>query len=590
MPSFHIPNNAYPRLVVALLIAWCLLLNLFGLGDLEFLRHTEADRTLIAWHMLESGNYLVPHLLNSPILTKPPLFYWLLSFCFALFGQVSECLARLPSALLSVVFVLSNYVFLRRASWRVLDAAAASFVLSTSLLFFNLSVLAEIDLTFGFLCSLSFYAAFFAMRDGTYKSTLSMYAFAGLAFLTKGPPIVFFLAAAWSLSLFYAHRENLLSSSFILPRLKAHCLGLLLCMSMICAWLIPLAQEVGVDTLLGQFEVEVLDRVISEGSRERGFLYYGGVIVAGLVPWCAIVVFSLPLFAWREQRRKFLAAFRGFIGDDLLRFHLAVVLSALVMLTIAEGKSSRYLFPVLPLCANLLYGYLRALRDSSAENTLFKVSSYLFPICPLVMISLPLTVTISGVTFSEIWWSSLFLALALALLAYASLNRNRTLLVFAFGLCMLGVRFGQANIYAPHRNSILSVKAVADEIVETLPKDSKLYVLEMYERWLTYYLKKQGRESYRLRPSLASDLAQLDTRIHVLLNMDELWREQEIRFFDPTAKFLGSFHAPRSSFLLYELAASTPLYMELSERFPSNPRKPHPLELEFYRIINTNYP
>ena len=56
------------KLVLGLSL-YALCLNLYGVWALEFFRHTEADRSLIGWEMLQSGEFLVPHLLGSVILT-----------------------------------------------------------------------------------------------------------------------------------------------------------------------------------------------------------------------------------------------------------------------------------------------------------------------------------------------------------------------------------------------------------------------------------------------------------------------------------------------------------------------------------------
>lgn len=50
----------------------------------------------VAWDMLRAGSHGVPLLDGMPYFHKPPLYYWLSEFFFALFGP-HPWLARLPS-------------------------------------------------------------------------------------------------------------------------------------------------------------------------------------------------------------------------------------------------------------------------------------------------------------------------------------------------------------------------------------------------------------------------------------------------------------------------------------------------------------
>ena len=46
-----------------------------GTFSLDFIRDTEADRTLISIEMHQRGTYSVPYLLGQEFLTKPPGYY-----------------------------------------------------------------------------------------------------------------------------------------------------------------------------------------------------------------------------------------------------------------------------------------------------------------------------------------------------------------------------------------------------------------------------------------------------------------------------------------------------------------------------------
>lgn len=59
----------------------------------------------VAREMLESGDWISPHLNGVLFLNKPPLLYWLIASSYALFG-INEAAARLPGILTTIVTVL----------------------------------------------------------------------------------------------------------------------------------------------------------------------------------------------------------------------------------------------------------------------------------------------------------------------------------------------------------------------------------------------------------------------------------------------------------------------------------------------------
>ena len=68
-----------------------------GLGSYALLNNNEGLYAQIAWEMLESGNWVIPHLNGVPYIEKPPLLYWLVAGSFKLFGK-NEWAARFVPA------------------------------------------------------------------------------------------------------------------------------------------------------------------------------------------------------------------------------------------------------------------------------------------------------------------------------------------------------------------------------------------------------------------------------------------------------------------------------------------------------------
>ena len=87
-------------------MAGLLLLNL----NYPLLKPDEYRYAEIGREMLASGDWLVPRLNREPYLDKPPLYYWLTSISYWLFG-FTEWAARLVPACAAFLTILATYVF-----------------------------------------------------------------------------------------------------------------------------------------------------------------------------------------------------------------------------------------------------------------------------------------------------------------------------------------------------------------------------------------------------------------------------------------------------------------------------------------------
>src|SRR5438105_902977 len=99
------------------LLVWAAI-YLPGLGSLE-IKGEEGRRILPAVTMLQTGNYLVPHVGSEPYFRKPPLVNWIVAASFKLTGVRSEWTARLPSALAILAVALTFVARCRRFCSRI---------------------------------------------------------------------------------------------------------------------------------------------------------------------------------------------------------------------------------------------------------------------------------------------------------------------------------------------------------------------------------------------------------------------------------------------------------------------------------------
>ena len=101
----------FPAVTVTLLL--CVFTFMYGLGSYPLLDTNEGLYAEVAREMLDTGHYIIPHLLGVPYLEKPPLLYWLMALSFSLFGP-SAASARVVSAGSILVLSIALFIFCKR--------------------------------------------------------------------------------------------------------------------------------------------------------------------------------------------------------------------------------------------------------------------------------------------------------------------------------------------------------------------------------------------------------------------------------------------------------------------------------------------
>ena len=153
-----------------------------GLHDPDESRYAE-----IAREMLESGNFVVPHLNYVPYLDKPPLTYWTTCLALKVFG-LNEFAVRFVPALSGLLCVIAVYLF---GCAMVGEGAAfrSAIVLSTSALFFALSRTLVTDMVLTLFVTLAVGFLYLSWERGP-RWLIPAYISLALGALTKGPVAV----------------------------------------------------------------------------------------------------------------------------------------------------------------------------------------------------------------------------------------------------------------------------------------------------------------------------------------------------------------------------------------------------------------
>lgn len=310
----------------------------FRLGDKGFWnKHSEARRAEIAREMAVSGQWLIPTLNGRPILTKPPLGYWLMALSFKATGRYDEWSARLPASILGLL-ALFFCALLGRELLDEKSGLLSLVILGTSPLFLFESRMAGIDMVVASFTTASFlfYVRMDKSQDNRSRWTNAFFLgiSLGLASLTKGPVGLLPLAAiVGHLTL---SKEWTAQKAWTL--LAATGIACLLCVPWVLAALrVPGSLAVAHQETVGRWGGEI-------DNNEPWYFYLYSLI--GMGPW----FFFLVPAVFISLKKNPLRSGQGFLTIGLL--------AILVIESLVRQKKHYYLLPVYPLAALITAGFL----------------------------------------------------------------------------------------------------------------------------------------------------------------------------------------------------------------------------------------
>jgi len=325
-----------PTLLLLLTLLWAAL-YLPGLGGPE-LKGEEGRRVLPGLTMLETGEWVLPHLNGEPYLRKPPLINWVVAGAVRLTGETSEWSVRLPSVL--SVLALTLVLAWSGSRWMGTrgGALAGLFVLVNASLL-EKGRLAEIEALYIALSGIAigWWVAGWMRRESGWRLWLVPQIALALGILAKGPvPHVFFFYGVVLLLLHADGEKRRLLS-------VAHFASLALGIGLVLLWWIPyqkatadlgandvMAREL-IRRVLGRFEPVNLLRAFANGLPW---------ILFGALWWSPRVLETLRS---RNERLALLVR--------TLRWPVPVVFIGLMLI---GGMLPRYTLPLYPLLVLLL--------------------------------------------------------------------------------------------------------------------------------------------------------------------------------------------------------------------------------------------
>ena len=308
-----------------------LLLVLPFQGTRPFMGRDENRYPEVAYEMLQSGDYLVPHFKGRIHLTKPPLTYWAIAASYKLLG-VSPWGARLPNALAFAFTTL--FVFLMGKELFGKDAGyLAALLYMGTLVPFAAANIVTTDTLLVMWESAALWTFLRGIKEGRKRWFLLMWLFWALAFLTKGTAILPVAAGAF---LFWFINRKRFFSPFYGP-------GILLFLALGLSWYLYI--WIHIPGALNTFWVEqIYGRIFSDVFHRNSkwyapFYLYLPLLTLGAFPVSWLWVKNISRFSWQAFKKAFCQKWE----ISYLTYQFGV---PLVVFCLAKSRLPLYILPL----------------------------------------------------------------------------------------------------------------------------------------------------------------------------------------------------------------------------------------------------
>ena len=510
-PFFHKQS-----LYIPVLIAVCLILFFFNLGDRALWDIDEGKHSVTSKNMVLGGDWLTPEFDGKKFYDKPPLHNWFVAISFVVFG-FTEFAARLPAALLGLGSVILTYI-LGRQFYKPAAAFIGSLVLATCIEYIVLSrtVVHDISLLFFFTLALTcFYLGY--DRDRHRKLFfLSGYAAMGLAVMAKGPIGVLIPVAIVGLFLLMKKRLNFISKLQI-------GWGLLILLGIAAPWYILISLKD--PNYAGYFFIQQnIGNFLSKDPRHLEPVYfYLPVLLGGMAPWSLF----LPLALLRGIRSS------STPSNDGTLFLLIWFVFVFVFFTLASSKLGTYILPLFPAAAlligQLLYGSFERAKQAADRGIVY---SYLPLVIGLVLALAYVLVfppaelaAEGGLELVRIYWIT-GVAVACSIISLVLIiKRNNRLFIASMVVTVTGV-FLLALIYlVPQIEPYRSGKVLARQIDQMLDPAEKIVFYDRAGETFLFYTNR--RVTVLETPRELEDYLASEKQVYFIIRMKN-WKEIEM--------------------------------------------------------------
>lgn len=384
--------------------------------------------------MLETGDWVVPHLDGLRYFEKPVLGYWLNAIAIAMFGE-NAFAVRFFSAVAAGISAFFLFFLARRYAGGYFAGVFAAAAFLTCLEVFAVGTFSTLDSMFCMFLTAAMTLFFFAYMENRPRKEACLLVLSGiscgLAFLTKGF-LAFAVPAVTIIPfLIWQRRAKEIFRILWVPVVTAALVGLPWCL------MIYVREN---DFWHYFLWTEHIQRLISPkgGQHPEPFWFFIPCILIGALPWTAL----LPpvISGLRDTRLGSRGA--GSLKDPLVRFALCWLLFPFLLFSTSRGKLGTYILPCFPPLAVLVSTGLLKYFATGKKKAFTVAVHILLVIVAALVIFLILSQTMSAAlrlyeqreTWKVVLVTTAFLTYALFLLcASRAANFRKKLAYFAIG-------------------------------------------------------------------------------------------------------------------------------------------------------------
>lgn len=364
--KFKMNMDGKKSLFYLLLICTLTILPFLGLTDY----HTKGEprEAIVAYSMLETGNWILPENNGGDIAYKPPFFHWMITAFSAISGSVTEYTSRLPSALALIVMTLVTFLFYRKRSGKEV-AFFSALILLSNFEVHRAAFACRVDMVLTVFIVLALYGLYQWYEKGLKGFPWLATLFMGCATLTKGP--VGILLPCLVTGVFLLMRGINFWKAF-----SRMCVVAVVSCIFPLIWYVAAYQQGG-DNFISLVLEENLGRFMgkmSYESHENGIHYYFIMLAAGLLPYTLLLLFDLFSIKLSKPVVRLKAWWNQLCQMDPVRlFSLLSIVVIFVFYCIPKSKRSVYLLPIFPFIAYFLAEWIIALYNQ--RNKVLKIFS-----------------------------------------------------------------------------------------------------------------------------------------------------------------------------------------------------------------------
>ncbi len=329
------------------------------LGSRPMVRPDEFRYAEIPREMIESGNYVVPHLLDKRYFEKPVLGYWLTVGSFRVFG-INKFALRLPSALGTGLAALMIFLLVYQTTRDKKLAALASMLFIASGIAIGVGTFAVLDSqTTGFITGI-LATSFLAVQETKFNRRRFLLLvlcgiFAGLAFLTKG--FITWVVPGLSMVAFLIWQKRW-KEFYLLPWIPA-----VVTLIIVAPWALAI-HRAEPDYWRYFIVVEHFQRFLgtSRSQHPQPFWFFLPVLVVGILPAGFL---APPAIAIGRKN------WANLLSKPLYQFCLCAVVLPFLLFSASSGKLPTYILPCFPPLAILGAGAIACYFNSSQQHKTF---------------------------------------------------------------------------------------------------------------------------------------------------------------------------------------------------------------------------